>query len=202
MVTQSIIKSYPYVQFADDENIVSLFSAYNTYSQEYLDWIIETPLAIYTNTNISGDLLDWVANGIYGVYRVPITSSQSKTIGPINTYGPNEIPINEADESISSSVTTMTDDTFRRLITWNFYKGDGFQFTIPWFKRRIARFLHGINGFEDTHDISVVLSESLAMSVSITTTNETKALAQQLEALIGGWIPNLPSGYTIDITVT
>ncbi|WMJ65680.1 hypothetical protein RBI80_00330 [Klebsiella variicola] len=37
-------------------------------------------------------------------------------------------------------------------MTWNFYKGDGFYFSIPWIKRRILRFLLGVNGTDILND--------------------------------------------------
>jgi hypothetical protein len=55
-------------------------------------------------------------------------------------------------------------------MTWNFYKGDGYYFTIPWLKRRIIRFLTGIDGVDVVNDqrwsISVLFSGSGA-SISI-----------------------------------
>ncbi|MGA3767720.1 hypothetical protein ACPBXC_29065, partial [Escherichia coli] len=44
------------------------------------------------------------------------------------------------------------DDLFKRIMTWNFYKGDGFYFSIPWIKRRILRFLLGVNGTDILND--------------------------------------------------
>lgn len=38
------------------------------------------------------------------------------------------------------------DDIYQRILTWWFYKGDGKNFTVPWLKRRLARFLYGTNG--------------------------------------------------------
>ncbi|STX01610.1 Uncharacterised protein [Kluyvera ascorbata] len=49
-------------------------------------------------------------------------------------------------------------------MTWNFYKGDGFYFTIPWLKRRVLRFLTGVDGVDVVNDqrwsISVLFSSS------------------------------------------
>lgn len=142
MTTTDIIKSYPYVQFADDENITAWFDAYNTYAQQYLDWFNNTPLAVYTRSEISGALLDWVANGVYGCYRTPIAFGNSRSIGPLNTYTPNYIPFNQGKDLSNVTSFTMTDDIFKRVITWNFYKGDGVQISIPWLKKRAARFMN------------------------------------------------------------
>ena len=37
-------------------------------------------------------------------------------------------------------------------MTLEFYKGDGFYFSIPWIKRRILRFLLGVNGTDILND--------------------------------------------------
>lgn len=200
MTTTSIIPSYPYVQFADDVNISAWFDAYNTYSQKYLDWFNDTPLAVYTNDNITGTLLDWVANGVYGIYRVPISTSQTRIFGPLNTYTPNYRELNSGGALNNSSAQTMTDDIFKRLITWNFYKGDGMQFTIPWIKKRVARFIYGINGFSDTYNISVIFTDVREVKISISAESSTKILFQQLYNLLQAGIPNFPYGY--DVTMT
>ena len=197
MATTTIIPSYPYVQFADDVNISAWFEAYNTYAQQYLDWFNDTPLAIYTNDSISGDLLDWVANGVYGVYRTPIATTRDHSIGPLNTYTPNELPFNQGKALSSGTVSTMTDDIFKRLITWDFYKGDGLQFTIPWIKKRVARFIYGIDGFSDTNNISVTSPNVRTVAISIRVGSAYKVYAQQLTALLEAQIPNFPYGYTV-----
>jgi hypothetical protein len=77
----------------------------------------------------SGQLLDWSVQGLYGIPR--------PTLGN----------------------TLATDDVYQRVVTWAFYKGDGKVFNIRWLKRRIMRFLEGINGTDpgvnQTYQISV-----------------------------------------------
>ena len=200
MTTPTIIPSYPYIQFADDVNISAWFDAYNTYAQQYLDWFNKTPLAIYTNDNISGNLLDWVANGVYGVYRVPISTSRERIFGPLNTYTPNYRELNSGGTITNTSAQTMTDDIFKRLITWDFYKGDGMQFTIPWIKKRVARFLYGIGGFSNTDNISVQFTDVRTVSIGVVASSSELILVQQLYNLLQSQIPNFPYGY--DVTMT
>lgn len=199
MTTTSIIPSYPYVQFSDDVNISAWFSAYNTYAQEYLDWFNNTPLAIYTNDTISGPLLDWVANGVYGIYRVPIANNKTQEIGAVNTYTPNYLPFNQRKVVSTGTVTTMTDDIFKRLITWDFFKGDGMQFTIPWIKRRVARFIYGIGGFSDTNNISVTFTAVRTVQITVKVDTDYTLYAQQLVALLNAGIPNFPYGYDVSM---
>ena len=192
MTTTDIIKSYPYVQFADDENITAWFDAYNTYAQKYLDWFNNTPLAVYTRSEISGALLDWVANGVYGCYRTPMAFGNSRSIGPLNTYTPNYIPFNPVKELSDVTSFTMTDNIFKRVITWNFYKGDGVQISIPWLKKRIARFI-GLNFM----DISVTVGASKSVRVKVTgADSETLSYLQSIMQLS---LVNLPIGYTFTV---
>lgn len=199
MSTTNIIPCYPYVQFLDDENIDAWFSAHNSYCQKYLDWFLNTPLAIYTNSTVNGPLLDWVANGVYGVYRTPIASISSKSKGAINTYTPDELPLNQGVSISTSSVTSMTDEVLKSLITWNFYKGDGAQFTIPWIKKRVARFIYGIDGFTNTNNISVKFTGLRTISIQVIATKAESTLTQQLYSLLLAGIPNFPYGYEISM---
>lgn len=203
MTTQDIIKAYSYVQFSDDEDISAFISSFNQYAKSYLDWFNSAPLAVYTNSSLSGDLLDWCVNGIYGIYRVPITTAQTKDIGPLNTYPPNYIPFNAEKRESSYSGQVMTDDIFRRVVTWDFYKSDGMQWSIPWLKRRIARFIHGIGNFSETGDISVSTNISGYYDIKIYSRNSTDyAIATQLALIIESGIVNLPLGYKFNVQVS
>lgn len=189
MTTQEIIKSYPYVQFNDDEDIAAFFDAFNDYAQQYLDWFNETPLAIYTGSNIAGALLDWVAAGVYGCYRTPIAYGNTKSIGPLNTYTPNYIPLNQGKELSDQTSFTMTDDIFKRVIAWNFYKGDGLQMSIPWLRKRISRFAECPLG-----NISISFSGARALLIKISSISTE--LLSYLSSIIELGLVNLPFGYT------
>lgn len=199
MTTETVINAYPYVQFSDDEDIVAWFEAHNQYTQQYLDWFNNYPLAIYTNDDITGGFLDWIGYGIYGTRRAPINTSLSSSTGAINTYTPNWKPINATITSDTGTFQTMTDETYRRLITWNFYKGDGMQLTIPWIKRRIARFISGGTGYIDTSGISVTITDGTYDILLIATTSDEIFYAQQISSLITAGIPNWPIGYGVNI---
>lgn len=192
MTTTDIIKSYPYVQFADDENITAWFDAYNTYAQQYLDWFNNTPLAVYTRYEISGDLLDWVAAGVYGCYRTPIAFGNSRSIGPLNTYTPNYIPFNQGKELSDQTSFTMTDDIFKRVITWNFYKGDGVQISIPWLKKRIAR-------FTDLNFMNISVIVGANKSVTVKVTGADSEILSYLQSIMQLSLVNLPIGYTFTV---
>ena len=188
MTTTDIIQAYPYVQFADDDNISAWFDAFNEYAQVYLDWFNNTPLAVYTNDNISGDLLDWVAAGIYGCYRTPIAFGNSRTIGALNTYTPNYLPLNQGKDLSNQTSFTMTDDIFKRVITWNFYKADGTQMSIPWLKKRIARF-----AVVALSDVSITVS---GRSVTIKISNADSKIISYLQSIIQLGLVNLPFSFS------
>ena len=153
-----ILPSYAFSQYADDDDIQAFISAYNNLAQQYLDFILQLNLPIYTGDQIYGLLLDWVARGLYGLTRPTLISAAQPLIGPLNTFRFNQLGFNVF--KISPSIYYATsDDIFKRIITWCFYKGDGTQFNIRWLKRRIQRFLTGIDGTDpginQTYNISV-----------------------------------------------
>lgn len=194
MTTTDIIKSYPYVQFADDENITAWFDAYNTYAQQYLDWFNNTPLAVYTRSEISGALLDWVANGIYGCYRTPIAFGNSRSIGPLNTYTPNYIPFNQGKELSDVTSFTMTDDIFKRVITWNFYKGDGVQVSIPWLKKRAARFM-------DVPYKNILVDIGSGNVINLTVVGADFEIFSYFKSVMELKLINLPISYSFSVTL-
>lgn len=66
---ESIIPAYPYTQYNDDPDIVAFFDAYNKLAQGYLDYFNNLNLPCWTSPAITGELLDWIAAGIYGESR-------------------------------------------------------------------------------------------------------------------------------------
>lgn len=152
MLTQQI-PAYPYQQYSSDENVSAYFTAYNELSQQNFDSINSVQLPIYLNQN--GALLDWAVAGIYGIIRQPLSSGTQRPEGPYNTYEMNVQRLEQYKLVTSSSTYNPTDIIFQRITQWNTFKGDGYQFTIRWLKRRVQRFLSG-NIFPDqTYQISV-----------------------------------------------
>lgn len=144
---QNQINSYLYLQFSDDENLQAFVAAFNSLSQSYLDWFNNTPLALYTSPNISGALLDWIGQGIYGIIRPTLSSSSTTRIAGYGTGAYGEPPAyGEQIYSSSGTSSLASDDIYKRVLTWHLYRGDGQQFTTQWLKNRVARFLYGVNG--------------------------------------------------------
>jgi len=166
-----IIPSYLYSQYYDDLDLQSFVSAQNTLSQEYLDWFNETILPIYTANAIYGNLLDWVGNGIYGVKRPVLQSMVGGFNGDVNTFLLNQIPVNGSIKIGESESFFVNDDIYKRVITWIFFKGDGTQFTIKWLKKRVERFLFGVNGqnleTDQTYRVSVTFGDGNNVNILI-----------------------------------
>lgn len=199
-VTQ-IIPCYPYVEYQDDDNVSSFFAAYNQLAQNDLDALNSLNLPIYTNGVIQGSLLDWVGQGIYGMSRPVIPTGQLTLEGPFNTYQFNSLVFNGRKVINSGTFFTATDDVYKRCLTWAFYKGDGVVTSIPWIKRRIARWFWGVNGTDvgavDQKQISVVPSNGNTLIVTIHTTGGMPTLhASVFVAAVDARILELPFKFT------
>ncbi|EOY3842996.1 hypothetical protein ACUL06_004940, partial [Escherichia coli] len=120
----------------------------------------------WTSESITGQLLDWIALGIYGVER-PLLQVSEEAIarGAYDTIEYNTIPYAAMRNYVPGQASYVPDDYFKRILTWNFYKADGSHFCIDWLKRRVARFIHGKNGIDPplqhTFDVSVTVSDSV-----------------------------------------
>ena len=166
-----IIKSYLYTQYNDDDDIRAFVTAYNTMAQEIYSWMLNANLPVFAGGYNVGDQLRWIALGIYGVKPPILVSGKSKVYGPYNAIRFNQLPFNGRKRVREAEQVVVSDDLFKRIMTWNFYKGDGFYFTIPWLKRRIMRFLTGVDGTDIVNDhhwiVSVVFSDD-GMIITIT----------------------------------
>ncbi|MEJ0017546.1 MAG: hypothetical protein WDN25_13465 [Acetobacteraceae bacterium] len=169
--TLGIIPSYLYRQYDDDDDLQGFIDAYNALAQQYLDWFNSINLPIYTGAPISGALLDWVGWGLYGYSRPILPSGQNQDLGPFNTYELNGLEFNGQVTIGPQNVYATNDDIYKRAITWHFLKGDGKVFNIRWLKRRIMRFLTGVNGsnpnIDQTYQISVTFGTGSQVNIRI-----------------------------------
>ena len=159
---QTIIPAYPYQQYADDPNIVAFFNAYNTLAQQYLAWFNASPFAVYTLPTISGPLLDWIGNGIYGIARPTFTALLGKYVAGLNSSFVNRKPVDGFYKYKFGYGTLSSDDFYKRVLTWWFYLGDGRRFTIMSLRRKIARFIYGVDGGD------ITLSQVQSISITLT----------------------------------
>jgi hypothetical protein len=142
-----IIPSYLYQQYSDDSDLQAFVAAYNLLAQRYLNTFNQLNLPVYTNPLITGQLLDWVGQGIYGFSRPSLAAPTAFSgLGVYDTIPYDTNPYSYDIKSGAGQQYTVTDDYYKRILTWNFYKGDGFQYNTTWLKNRVARFLFGLNG--------------------------------------------------------
>jgi hypothetical protein len=160
---QQILPAYVYQQYADDDNVQAFFLAYNQMAQSYLEWFNATPLAVYTLPGISGPLLDWVGVNLYDIPRPVLSTFTEQISGALSTQPLNTLALDVQNVVISGTASLATDDVYKRVMTWWLYKGDGKQMSIPWIKRRVARFLYGVGGT----DIAYPLADGLQPSVKL-----------------------------------
>lgn len=166
------LPSYLYQEYSDDDSLQAFVLAYNSMTQDYVDWFNSINLPIYTQPQISGLLLDWVAAGIYGITRPVLSSGKPKVVGPYNTFYYNQkgSTYNFVERIGPLNVTATSDDVFKRIITWHFYKGDGKYLDTRWLKRRVARFLFGASGTDyegNTYQISVLFGDEGELNITI-----------------------------------
>ena len=204
---QKTIPSYLYVQYQDDDDLQAFVAAYNGLAQGYVNTFNQLNLPVYSGPLVAGDLLDWVAKGLYGLQRPTLALTHSTGIGAFNTYTLNSIPFNGRVTSSTSDLFPVTDDIFRRIITWSFYKGDGQVFCTTWLKRRAMRFLIGVNGLDlgvvdNTYPINMVWTGSGGVTITITTNADISAImAKTLAAgIVSGVLP-LPFQVTPTVIV-
>jgi hypothetical protein len=169
VTVQQTIPSYLYQQYSDDDDLQAFVNAYNTMAQNYVSWMSNINLAVYTGDNISGALLDWVAEGLYGIRRGALSTGHGRTVGPLNTYMMNTLALNTLHNIPPSDYSMTSDDIFKRIITWHFDKGDGKYFDIRWLKRRVERFLTGTDGTQGaTNAVPPMFAPDVTYPVSVT----------------------------------
>lgn len=197
-----VVPSYLYTQYNDDEALQAFIQAFNEYAQAYLDAFINLNLPIYPNGNISSTLLDWVAFGLYGMRRPGLPTAGIPALGPFNTYQYNaNLVYNGYVPGVPMTFIATSDDVFKRILTWAFYKGDGLHFNMRWLKRRIARFLRGANGsaplIDETYDVDVDFTAPYAATITLA----TSALSTIFKAAVVGGALELPFQITWTVTL-
>lgn len=85
--------------------------------------------------------LDWFAAGVYGFTRPTIAIGDTvKATGGWGAFGFGEHGWGYGTLSSDPSFETVPDSIFIKTMQWHLYRADGFQFSIPWLRRRIQRF--------------------------------------------------------------
>ena len=198
------INAYLYQQFKDDKDLASFVQAYNAIAQDYVSWFNNIGLPIYTLPACSGLMLDWIGKGIYGIPRQNLTSGNVNITGRLNTNQLDTLQIDASAQSSTLQNIAMTDDIYKRVLTWNLYRGDGYTFSTQWLKRRVLRFILGVNGADvlinSTNTVSVTFGVSNAVTIQYRTGTTQVPMVNVLNACINTGILDLPMQYTFSIT--
>lgn len=157
-----IIPSYIYKEFQDDPNVIAFSDGINSLAQGYLDWFNQTPMAVYTNANVSGPLLDWVGVNLYGIARPVISTSSTSSTGELATNVLGEHTLGTLTVNKGGTAQVANDDIYKRTLTWLLYRGDGVQMSVEWLRRRIARFLYGVDGTDI--DVGLIVNVSIVLN--------------------------------------
>ncbi|MCO4880227.1 hypothetical protein [Paraburkholderia caribensis] len=207
------IYAYLYQDFNDDPALIALYKVFNSMAQEYIDWFNNINLPVYAgNPELNGLFLDWVLTGLYGIPRPVLPANMSQAIGPYNTFAYNEERYGEYTPGQVQRSFTTTDDIYKRIATWNLYKGDGMTFTVPWLKRRIKRFLTGVDGtdgastlgistfVDNTHEISVEFTGAQNATITVDTSDgQYQVMWDTLKAALRSGACQLPFQYQFNL---
>ncbi len=202
-VQTSTVPSYLYLQYNDDDDLQGFITAYNGMTQTYVDWFVNAGLPVYTQ--LSGALLDWIAAGLYGITRPTLGTPGTGGTGPINTTLINSQVINGYKAGTAGTFYLVSDDVFKRIITWHTYKADGKVFSLPWLKRRAVRFLYGTNGTDvsvaDTSGVSVTISTyNVTINIS-SASNVSASILQAFHDAVEASVLELPPQFLFTVTL-
>jgi len=167
-----VLPSYLYAQYTDDEDLRAFVNSFNDLSQGYLDWLNQHPLSVYTSPYITSSLLDWVGRGIYGISRPVFNQSSTKIYGETGSFTIATKELASLVFIVDGTSYALSDDYYKRLLTWCLYRGDGLHPSAWWLKKRVARFIYGANGSDVSVDKMLDVSvSSSAGTVTIQTAN-------------------------------
>lgn len=188
--TQQLIQQYAYLEYSDDTDITAFVNSFNSIAQTYLDWFNQTPLSVYTSAGINGQLLDWVADGIYGINRPTLSNQNTVITTGMNNYAMNTQAMNALNYAQTGVYNVVSDDIFKRVLTWYLYKNDGEFTSIEWLRRRVARFIYGANGadIDNNSMINVHITLSNAPTTGAMDTRAMNTLAMNTLTINNGTV--------------
>jgi hypothetical protein len=202
---QSAPPSYLYGEYADDADLQATRDAYNEEANGLFQWLQTTAIADYRNDPVSGVLLDFVAAGLYNMTRnVPIILSGGSARGAFADVALADSPFAGALFTTGSAVIlSLTDDQFRRALTWNIYSGDGWTFSTPWLRRRLARFAFSANGFDDQNvadQQAVSIKWTALRTATIVITGAAATIVSILQSGLSSGYLQAPIGYSFNVS--
>lgn len=202
---QNIPPSYLYGEYADDSDLKAMRDAYIKEAQGIFLWLQNTAIADYRNDPISAELLDFVGAGLYNMTRnIPIIGGSGSYKGAFAdvAFGDAEFAGGTYTAGSATSIV-LTDDQFRRAITWNIYSGDTWTFSTSWLRRRIARFMFSANGYDtatvEQQQLVSVAWPTLRTADVVVTSTDTDLVTLLQNGLGNGYL-QAPIGYTFNVS--
>lgn len=133
-ITETPIQPYLYDQYRYASGAANMFAvhraALNARWAELRDRYVNLP--DYTSETITGTLLSWVCESIYGVPRPTLQYSITKY--DVSTY-------DSALYDLASDAIPAPDDVLRKIVEWNCKRDMMGPFSIPVLKHKCAAFL-------------------------------------------------------------
>lgn len=201
-------QSYLYGEYRDDPDLRATRTAYNQEANGIFQWMQQNPVADYRSSAVGSNLLDWVGLGLYNMSRkVLVSSSGGGATGSFGDVVMGHSPFAGGKITAPTSLAlNLSDDQYRRAITWTIYAGDGWVFNTDWLRRRIARFMFVADGYgefqvADLQLISIQWIGLRSANVFITAPAMSSALALILSVGLSTGYLQIPLGYTINITL-
>jgi hypothetical protein len=103
----------------------------------------------------------------------------------------------------TSEFVAASDDIYKRILTWKLYRGDGYSMNITWLKKRLMRFLTGVNGaslaIDNTDPISVKVSTTNTITITVNYPTDTASVTLLIECMNSGFL-DMPLQYQTVIT--
>jgi hypothetical protein len=115
---QSVIPSYLYLEYSDDDDLQAFVASQNALAQGYLDWANQSPLGLYISPYITGPLLDWIGQGVYDIRRPVLSTQTSFFIAGYNSDAYNYEVYNGNSLIQSGTAALANDDIYKRVMTW------------------------------------------------------------------------------------
>jgi hypothetical protein len=104
----------------------------------------------------------------------------------------NTLPLNMNKVLYPTHFYIVDDDLYKRILTWHLFKGDGKYFDVRWWKRRIMRFITGVNGGPGPDGVLGPVDTS-AISISISPVDQVQiSIGWIRRRLVGAALLNAP----------
>jgi hypothetical protein len=194
---------YPNLPSGSTVLTVQQDGTYGSLVNDSVAYDLDGPFSVGANTIVG--LIQWVLTGLYGIPQPTLGAliSQTSTACEFNTFQFNRRQFNQFSLTKTYNYSPANLDLYRRVATWLLYKGDGLIFGGRWLKRRVVRFLTGVNGadpgVQQTYGVSVVFAANYEITITITSAKFPGAPITALSELLASGALGLPIPYSASV---